>query len=77
MSTPSPHGGHEPEIEGMARQTDLATGALAYLLAGPAGFGVVGFVLDRWWGTVVALPIGVVVGMVASLYVIWLRYGKT
>jgi len=77
MRVPSPHGGHEPEVEGMSAQTDLATGALAYLLAGPAGFGVVGLLLDRWWGTWFALPVGVVAGMAASMYVIWLRYGRS
>lgn len=77
MSVPSPHGGHEPEIEGMSAQTDLATSTLAYLLAGPAGFGLVGFLLDRWWGTWFALPVGVIVGMAASMYVIWLRYGRS
>ncbi|OLT19240.1 hypothetical protein BJF86_01305 [Serinicoccus sp. CNJ-927] len=61
----------------MSAQTDLATGAIAYLLAGPAGFGLVGLGLDRWLGTVFLLPVGVVVGMVASMYVIWLRYGRS
>lgn len=74
---PSPDGHYEREVTGMSRQTDLANGVIAYLLAGPAGFGVLGWLLDRWLGTVWFLPLGVVLGMVLSMYVIWLRYGKT
>lgn len=74
---PSPDGRYEREVEGMSRQTDLANAVIAYLLAGPAGFGVVGWLLDRWLDTWFLLPIGVVLGMGLSMYVIWLRYGKT
>jgi ATP synthase protein I len=77
MRHPSPHGGHESEVEGMSKQTDLANAVLAYLLAGPAGFGLLGFGLDRWLGTVFLLPTGVMLGMAASMYVIWLRYGRS
>lgn len=73
---PSSDGHYEPEVTGMSRQTDLANGVIAYLLAGPAGFGLIGFGLDRWLGTWFLLPVGVVLGMVLSMYVIWVRYGK-
>lgn len=82
MSTPGPRipssdGHYEPEIEGAGKQLDLATGTLAYLLAGPLGFGLIGLVLDRWLQSEFLLPVGVVVGMALSLYVIWLRYGRS
>jgi hypothetical protein len=32
--------------------------------------------LDRWLGTDIFLLIGVIVGMGASLYLVWLRYGR-
>lgn len=67
----------EPEVEGMARQTDAANAVLGYLLAGPLGFGALGFLGDHLLGTWFLLPVGVVAGMVLSMYVIWLRYGKT
>ena len=73
---PSPHGDFEPEVTGMSRQTDLANAVIAYLLAGPAGFGVLGWLLDRLIGTEFLLPVGVVLGMVLSMYVIWVRYGR-
>lgn len=74
---PSPHGGTEPEVVGMARQTDLGNAVLAYLLAGPVGFGALGWVLDLLLGTWFLLPVGVLGGMVLSMYVIWLRYGRS
>ena len=73
---PSPHGSFEPEVTGMSRQTDLANAVIAYLLAGPAGFGLLGWVLDALIGTQFLLPVGVVLGMVLSMYVIWVRYGR-
>lgn len=74
---PSAHGGTEPEIEGMAAQTDVGNAVLAYLLAGPLGFGAIAWLLDLWLGTWFLLPVGVVLGMVLSMYVIWLRYGRS
>ena len=76
-SIPSPHGGTEREVVGMARQTDLGSAVLVYLLAGPVGFGALGWVLDLLLGTWFLLPVGVLGGMVLSMYVIWLRYGRS
>lgn len=74
---PSPYGGSEADVPGMARQTDLGNAVIAYLLAGPLTFGGLGFLLDRLLDTWFVMPVGVVVGMVLSLYVIWLRYGRS
>jgi ATP synthase protein I len=76
-SVPSPHGGTEPHVPGVARQTDLGNAVIAYLLGGPLTFGGIGWLLDLALGTSFLLPVGVVVGMVLSLYVIWLRYGRS
>lgn len=73
---PSTDGGYEDEKEGYARQTDLGTGVLAYLLAGPLTFGGIGWALDWWLDTTFLLPVGVVLGMTLAMYTIWLRYGK-
>ena len=50
---------------------------IAYLLTGPALFGGLGWLLDRWLGTGFFTPVGMVAGMALSLYTIWLRYGRT
>lgn len=67
----------EPEVEGMARQTDVGYAVIGYLMAGPLGFGLLGLVLDLVLGIWLLLPVGVLVGMVLSMYTIWLRYGRT
>ncbi|HSP59451.1 MAG TPA: hypothetical protein VLO09_00170 [Ornithinimicrobium sp.] len=61
----------------MAVQTDLGNTVLAYLLAGPLGFGALGWLLDHLLGSWFLLPVGVLGGMVLSMYVIWLRYGRS
>ncbi|GGK59839.1 hypothetical protein [Ornithinimicrobium pekingense] len=75
-SIPSPHGGSEAHVPGMAKQTDLGNAVIAYLIAGPLTFGALGWLADWALDLRLLLPVGVVVGMVLSLYVIWLRYGR-
>lgn len=48
---------------------------IAYLITGPAVFGGLGLLLDRWLGTGFFIVLGLLGGMALSLYVIWLRYG--
>lgn len=54
----------------------LAATVTAYLVGGPAVYGFLGWLADRWLGTAFLLPVGVVGGMALSLYIVWLRYGK-
>lgn len=65
----------EEHTPGRGAETNLATSVTAYLLAGPAGFGAIGWLLDRWLGTGFLLVVGLLGGMALSIYVIWLRYG--
>lgn len=50
---------------------------IAYLVTGPALFGGIGWLLSQWLGTTFFIPVGILSGMALSLYVIWLRYGRT
>lgn len=52
-----------------------AASVIAYLVTGPALFGGLGWLLDRWLGTGFFVLLGLLAGMGMSLYVIWLRYG--
>lgn len=63
---------HEP---GRGGQTNLATDVIAYLLAGPFGFGGLGWLVDHWLGTGFFIVLGLLGGMALSMYIIWLRYG--
>lgn len=67
----------EPEVEGMARQTDMANKVIGYLLGGPLAFGGLGLLGDWLLDTWFLLPVGAVLGMGLSLYTIWLRYGRS
>jgi F0F1-type ATP synthase assembly protein I len=60
-----------------AKADALGATVLAYLITGPALFGGLGYLLDHLLGTGVFVVLGVIGGMAASLYVIWLRYGTS
>lgn len=46
---------------------------ISTLLGGFAVWGVIGWLLDRWWGTHIALPIGLIVGMALGIYAVVAR----
>jgi ATP synthase protein I len=49
---------------------------VSYLLSGMLVWGGGGWLLDRWLGTTFFIPTGMLIGTVASLYLVWLRYGR-
>jgi ATP synthase protein I len=49
---------------------------VSYLLSGLIFWGGAGWLLDHWLGTKIFLLVGLLLGAVASLYLVWLRYGK-
>jgi len=57
------------------RGSEAAWAIITTLLAGPIAWGGIGWLVDRWLGTGVFLPAGVVVGMVGSFYLVIKRYG--
>jgi F0F1-type ATP synthase assembly protein I len=58
------------------REQDAAWRAVAYLISGPLIYGGIGYLLDLWLGTNWIVGVGIVCGMVLSLYLIWFRYGS-
>jgi F0F1-type ATP synthase assembly protein I len=60
-----------------ARAENDAWGITATLLAGPIAWGGIGWLADRLLDTDVFLPLGLMVGMGAALYLIWVRYGRS
>ncbi|WP_232667990.1 AtpZ/AtpI family protein [Pseudonocardia sp. TRM90224] len=51
--------------------------ALSYLLSGFLIFGAIGWGLDALLGTGLFLPVGLLAGGAASLYLIYIRYVKS
>jgi ATP synthase protein I len=49
---------------------------LGYLLSGPLFWGAVGYGVDKWLGTGYFLASGLLLGMGAALYLVWLRFGR-
>lgn len=60
-----------------AKADALGATVLAYLITGPALFGGLGYLLDHLLGTGFLVLVGVLGGMAASLYLVWLRYGTS
>ncbi|WP_323794310.1 hypothetical protein [Nocardioides sp.] len=48
--------------------------AFGYVVAGVLLYGLVGFGLDRWWGTGFMVAIGIMCGAVLGLYMTWARF---
>jgi hypothetical protein len=69
--TPDPQGRREE-----ARAENQAWNITGYLLAGPIAWGLIGWGADVWLGTSVFRPIGLMLGLGLSLYLIWVRYGR-
>jgi F0F1-type ATP synthase assembly protein I len=49
---------------------------LGTLIAGMAVWGGIGWLLDRWLSTQAFLPVGVIVGVASSIYLVYIKYGK-
>lgn len=81
QSSPADEPPTEPQSEhpvlsaGKFASDQTAASVIAYLITGPAMFGGLGMLLDRWLGTGFFVLLGMLGGMAMSLYIIWLRYG--
>jgi ATP synthase protein I len=60
----------------MKREENALWSIFGYLLSGLIFWGGVGWALDHWLGTSYLLLVGLLVGMGASLYLVWLRFGR-
>lgn len=63
----------------MDKQDGMEQGirALSYLVAGIGLYGLVGWLLDKWLETEFLLPVGIILGTIAAMYMIIKRYGRT
>ena len=49
---------------------------IGYLLSGLIIWGGIGWGLDRWLGTTYLVLAGILFGAGASIYLVWLRFGR-
>lgn len=50
---------------------------VSILISGLLLYGGIGWLVDKWLQTSWALPVGLIVGMAASLYLVIARYGRS
>jgi ATP synthase protein I len=56
--------------------SEVVWGIIGYLVAGVIAWGGIGWLRDRWLGTSLFVPIGIVVGFAGGFYLVIRRYGK-
>lgn len=66
---------HPPAGSGRPGSGD-AWGIVAYLLSGTLSWGGAGWLLDRWLGTSVFVPVGLLAGMALAIYLVYVRFGS-
>ncbi len=57
--------------------TDTGLRVVSILISGLAFYGGLGWLLDRWLQTSWMLPVGIIVGTVAGVYLVIARYGRS
>lgn len=58
------------------REQSSAWDAFSLVVSGVAVWGGVGWLVSEWLNSRVFLVLGLLVGMGAALYLVWVRYGK-
>jgi ATP synthase protein I len=68
----------DEQRDGQPDSTNAAWSIVSYLLSGMVVWGGAGWLLDRWVGLdSVFFPIGLLLGIGAALYLVYVRYGRS
>ncbi|QXJ21771.1 AtpZ/AtpI family protein [Actinomadura graeca] len=62
--------------DGQREFADAAWSAPSYLLSGMFIWGGLGWLLSKWTGLIWFTPIGLVIGVVLAIYLIYVKYGR-
>lgn len=65
-----------PDRQPPAQGADAVWTIISLLVAGPVAWAGIGWLVDRIAGTSMFLPIGVVIGFIGSLYLVYVKYGR-
>jgi ATP synthase protein I len=55
---------------------DAAWSVPSYLISGMLIWGGLGWLASRWTGVAVFLPIGVIIGALLAIYLVYLKHGR-
>ena len=55
--------------------TDTGWSVIGTMISGMAIWGGAGWLLDQWLGIRVFVPVGIILGMAVSIYMVVVRYG--
>ncbi|WP_245581228.1 AtpZ/AtpI family protein [Propionicicella superfundia] len=55
---------------------DQGIRVLSYLVSGIGFYGALGWLADTWFHTSFLLPVGIIFGTIAAMYMIIKRYGR-
>lgn len=50
--------------------------AFGYLVSGVLIYGLIGWALDRWWGTSYLVAVGILIGAGLGIYLTWTRFNR-
>jgi len=56
--------------------SEVAWTIIGLLLSGVIAWGGIGWLVDRWLGTKLFLPVGILVGAAGAFYLVIRRYGQ-
>lgn len=59
-----------------SRGSELGWAATSTMFGGIVVWGGGGWLLDHWWGTQFATPIGAILGAALGVYAVVMRYGR-
>jgi ATP synthase protein I len=62
--------------DGQREFADVAWSVPSYLLSGMVIWGGIGWLLSRWTGQDWLVPIGLIIGVVLAVYLVYVKYGR-
>jgi len=72
----SPNNSDEDDSKNSQNEENALWSIVGYLLTGLFIWGGIGWGFDRWLGTTYCVLIGLFLGAGASVYLVWLRFGR-
>ncbi len=72
----SPNNSNEDDSKNSQNEENALWSIVGYLLTGLFIWGGIGWGFDQWLGTTYCLLIGLFLGAAASVYLVWLRFGR-